>query len=256
MQLRLLWTWREVLRYLVVADLKIQYRNRVLGFFWSMLDPLLMMGVYILLVAVLFGRGGPQYPVLLFSAILSWWWFTGTAQHAVVAIAGKAKLIQSIHFPKVILPLEPAITGLVQYFLGLIVLVPLLFAYDANWTVNILWMPVLILGQLVLTIGVCLILATLGVYLRDLQNVIRIAIRALFFLSPALYAAADRVPERYLNIYMMNPFAALFESYKNVLVRGLAPDWHMLVAAGIGVLLCLVGLQLMDWKERDLAKAA
>ena len=73
-QVRLLWAWRETLRYLVVSELKVLYRNRVLGFLWSMLDPLLMMGVYVLLVAVLFDRGGPQFPVLLFSAILAWWW--------------------------------------------------------------------------------------------------------------------------------------------------------------------------------------
>ena len=254
-QVRLIWAWREVLRYLVVSELKVIYRNKALGYIWSMLEPLMMMGVYVLLVAVIFDRGGPQYPVLVFSAILAWWWFTGSANNSVTAIVAKAKLIQSVNFPKGILPLEKAITGLIRYLLGLVVLVPLLLAFEATWTVNILWMPVLIFVQLLFTIGCCFLLSALGVYFRDLQNIIRIVIRAMFFLSPALYSVADRVPERFQPIYMLNPFAALFESYKNVLVRGQPPDEYMLVATALAVLVLLVGLQYFAWKEPDFAKA-
>lgn len=254
-QLEVLWEWREVVRYLVISELKVMYRNKALGYLWSLLDPLMMMGVYILLVAVIFDRGGPQFPVLLFSAILAWWWFTGSVNNSVTAVSGKAKIIQSLHFPKGVLPLEKAITGLIRYLFGLIVLVPLLFAFEATWTVNILWLPVLILVQLLFTVGCCFIVASLGVYFRDLQNILRFLIRAWFFLSPALYSVADTVPERFQPIYMLNPFAALFESYKNILVRGVPPDEYMLVAAAVAVVIFVGSLELFARKEPDFAKA-
>jgi ABC-type polysaccharide/polyol phosphate export permease len=255
-QFKALWDSRDITRYLVTSELKVLYRNKALGYLWSLLEPLCMMGVYILLVAVIFQRGGPQYPVLVFSAILAWWWFTFSVTGSVTSISGKAKLIQTLYFPKGVLPLEKAITGLVRYLTGLIALVPLLFIFEAQWSLNVLWMPVLIFVQLLLTIGCCFFFAALGVYFRDLQNILRFLIRAWFFISPALYSVADRVPERFQGIYMLNPFAALFESYKNVLVLGMPPDKYVFIAAALGVVILLGGLELFARKEPDLAKAA
>jgi len=254
-QIRAIWEWREVLKYLIVSELRVLYRNRALGYLWSLLDPLMMMGVYVLLVAVVFDRGGPQFPVLLFSALLSWWWFIFSLNGAVTSISSKAKLIQSIYFPKIILPIERTITGLIRYLLGLVVLLPLLFVFDANWSVNALWLPVLILVQFLVTAGCCLIVAALGVYFVDLRNILTFSLRAWLFLSPALYSVADVVPDRFRPIYMLNPFAALFESYKNILVLGLPPSEYLLVAAGVGVVVTLGGLAVFAWKEPDFAKA-
>jgi lipopolysaccharide transport system permease protein len=254
-QLRLLWQKRELTRYLVLSEIKTQYRNSALGYLWTMLDPLMMMGVYILLVVGVFGRGGPQYPVILFSALLAWWWFTSAVNSSVTAISAKATLIQSIYFPKGALPLKEALSGLVRYVLSLVVLVPFLIAYEAHWTVNMLWMPVLVLIQLLFTIGFCFFVSALGVYFRDIQNILQFVTRAWFFLSPALYTVADRVPERYQTIYMLNPFAALFESYRNVLVYGNPPNTYMGVAAAVSVLVFLGGLEFFARKEQDFAKA-
>lgn len=253
-QIKIIFKKRDVLKYLVGSELKLLYKNRILGYLWSLLDPLMMMVVYVLIIVGLFKRGGPQFPVLLFSCLLAWQWFTYALSSSVTSISGKSGLILTVDFPKIILPLEKVIVGLVRYLLGLIVLIPMLFIYEAQITLNVLWLPLLILVQFLFTTGCCLICAVIGIYFIDLQNIIRFGIRAWFFLSPALYVAADSVPERFYRIYMLNPFAGLFTSYKNILVLGLPPDEYMLVAVLMAIAIFFVSVFFFAKREPYLAK--
>lgn len=254
-QLQVLWFRRDLVKYLIRTDLKVIYRHKVLGFLWMMLDPLMMMLVYVLLVVFIFKRGSPQFPVLLFSALLAWRWFTYSLAGSVTSITGKAKLIQTVYFPKIVLPFSRVLVGMFNYGIELIVLVPLLFLFEAKFTLNLLWMPVLIAIQFLFTFGASLFCAALGVYFRDLENIVQFGLRMWFYLSPALYSVMDTVPPRFRPIYMLNPFAALFESYKNVLVRGLPPlGEYLLVAATLAVIVSLGGLWLFSTKEPRFAK--
>ena len=105
-QLRSVWQRRDLLWYLVTFQMKAENKNKVLGFAWSFLDPFLMLIVYIVLVHYIFGRGGPQFPVLLFTALLSWRWFTSSLSRSVTSLTSKAGLVQSVRFPLAILPLS------------------------------------------------------------------------------------------------------------------------------------------------------
>jgi ABC-type polysaccharide/polyol phosphate export permease len=215
----------------------------------------MMMLVYTFLVVVIFRRGSPQFPVLLFSALLAWHWFVNSLSSSVRAITGNAKLIQTIYFPKAVLPVSRVLIGLINFLLGLIVLVPLLLIFEAKFTFTILWLPFLIFTQFLFTIGAALLCAALGVYARDLENILQFGLRIWFYLSPALYSISDRIiPERLLPIYMLNPFAALFESYKNVLVRGLPPNAYMIIAGVSALLFFFGGFAFFGVKEAQFAK--
>ena len=253
-EIKAVWLRRDLIKYFVRADLKIIYKNKVIGFFWTILDPLMLMVVYIILVVIVFKRGGPQFPVLLFSALLSWKWFTYSLEGSVTSITRKASLIQSVYFPKAILPLSRVIIGLINYLFGLIALMPLLLLFEAKFTLNLLWLPILIFIQLIFTIGAALFSAALGVYFRDLENIMEFGLRIWFYLSPALYSVSGRIPQRFISKYMLNPFAALFESYKNILVRGLPPSEYVLVAAGLALFIFISGFILFRIKESDFAK--
>ena len=253
-QLQLAWARRDIIQYLVMSELRTTYRNKALGYLWTILDPLIMMGIYILLVVGIFGRGGPQYPILLFTSLLAWWWFAQSMSASVDAISSKGKLIQTMYFARIVLPISKVTVGFVKYLFGMIVLVPMLLIYDAQWTPNMLYLPVIIGVQFILTIGVSLVLSVVGVYFKDAQNMVKFAIRTLFFLSPALYSVADRVPERFQTLYMLNPFAALFESYRNVLIRGEGMNGFLLVALAISIVVTVAGLLIFDKYEPELAK--
>lgn len=253
-QIKGLWNRRELIKCLVLSDLKVTYKNKLLGFLWTILDPLMMMGVYILLVCVIFKRGGPQFPILLFCALLAWKWFTSSLSNSVVAITGKAKLIQTVYFPKAVLPVSKVLGSLAEYLFSLLVLIPLLFIFRAEITFMLFWLPVLLVVQLLFTIGASLLCSCLGIYFRDLQNILRYSLRFWFYLSPGLYSVRDRIPVRFQHIYMLNPFAALFESYKNILVRGKGPSNYMFIVVLISFVLLIVGFIVFDRRETKFAR--
>lgn len=254
-QLKAIWNRRHLLKYLVTSSLKVTYRKKALGFLWTVLDPLAMMVVYVILVVVVFNRKDPQYPVLLYSALLAWQWFVEAVNGAAVSITRNAKLIQTVQFPKAILPLSEVIVGLVNYSAGLIALVPLLFIFRAHITFNVFWLPGIVFVQLLYTIGAALIVATLGVYFRDLQNILQFGLRFWFYLSPAMYAVGDLLPENLRPAYnIINPFAPLFTSYKNILVLGLPPSTYMLSAFVLAALVFIGGFILFNKKEPEFSK--
>ncbi len=255
-QFKNIWQWRDLLFYLVLFQIKAENKSKVLGFFWSLLDPLLLLITYVILVQVIFARGGPQYPILLFSALLSWKWFASSLSRSVTSISSKAKLVTSTRFPLAILPLSGIIVGFVDWLFGFVILVPMLFFFKVTLTANLLWIPVLLFIQLIGTIGLCLICTVLGTYLSDLSNIIQFAIRICFYLSPILYTVSDRIPQKYATTYMLiNPFSGLLESYKNVLIRGLPPSEYVFVAIGVSIVLFWAGFLFFTHDERKLAKA-
>ena len=254
-QLKNIWQRRELLHYIVKFQMKAENKNKVLGFVWSFLDPLLLCLTYIVLVHYIFGRGGPQFPILLFIALISWRWFASSLNRSVTSITSKVMLIQSVRFPLAILPLSGIIIGFFDWLFGFVILVPMLFIFEASFTVNILWLPVLLLIEFVGTIGACLIVAVLGTYLSDLNNIIQFVIRICFYLSPILWSIKDTVPERLTMLYMLaNPFAGLLESYKNVLIYGLPPTEYALVGAAVGCVAFVVGLWYFSRSEYKLVK--
>jgi ABC-type polysaccharide/polyol phosphate export permease len=254
-QYREIWKRRELLFYLVTYQIKADFKNKALGFLWSFLDPLLLLGTYIVLVVVIFDRGEPQFPVLLFCALLAWRWFTSSLGRSVTAVSSKVKVVQTTRFPLAVLPLVIIATGLFDYLTGLIILLPMLFVFDATWTVNVLWLPILLLIQLVGTVGASLICAVIGTYLSDWGNIVQFGLRLWFFLSPILYSVEDRIPEKYETIFWLNPFSALLESYKNILVRGEPPSDYMFIPAAMAVIVFLFGSWYFAREERKLVKA-
>jgi len=255
-QVKKVWQRRELLWYIVKLQMKAEKKNKVLGFAWSFLDPLLLFLTYMILVHVIFGRGGPQFPVLLFIALLSWRWFASSLQRSVTSVTSKVGLIQSVRFPLAILPLSGIIIGFFDWLFGFVILVPMLFIFEASFTVNILWLPVLLLIQFVGTVGACLIVAVVGTYLSDLGNIIQFVIRICFYLSPILYSIEGTVPERLRTLYLLgNPFAGLLESYKNVLILGTPPTEYALVGTAVGCVAFLVGLWYFSRDEHKLVKS-
>ena len=256
-QLNNIWQRREVLYFIVKFQMKAENKNMVLGFLWSFLNPLLLLLTYIVLVSVIFKRGEPQFPILLFSCLLTWNWFATSLSRSVTSIVSKVGLIQSVRFPLAVLPLSGIIIGFFDWLFGFVILLPMLFIFEASVTVNILWLPVLLLIQFVGTIGACLIGAVLGTYLSDLGNIIQFVIRICFYLSPILYSVKDMIEsENMVRLYMLaNPFAGLLESYKNVLIRGMPPDEYAIVGMAVACVVFVVGLWYFSRNEYKLVKA-
>jgi len=142
-----------------------------------------------------------------------------------------------------------------KYVFSLGALIPMLFIFKAQFSVQMLWLPLIIVIQLLFTLGLAVVFSVVGVYFRDLQNILQFGLRMWFYLSPGLFSIADRIPPRLRTIYMiLNPFASLFNAYKNILVRGLPPSQYIWIVFMLGVLILGFGFWLFDRKEADLAK--
>lgn len=249
-----LWKRKELIKYLVASDLKTTHKGTVLGYFWWLLEPLLLMGVYFLLVSVIFQRGGPSYPLFIFCALLPWQFFAKSISQSIDSIASKAQLIKQIAFPKGILPFSIVVSNLVNFLFGIIILFMMLFLYKIKITWWALCFLPLILLQLFFTVGFSFFLSCFSVYFRDIKFAMQFLLRIWFYLSPGLYPVS-LVPEKYHSIYIINPFAVFFTSYRNVLINGTSPDFYYVgVAFLISTATFFAGVIYFTINEKKIVK--
>ncbi len=245
---------QDLLKYLLKSDLKVRYKNKALGFLWAVLDPFFMMLIYIVLVKFIFQRGGPQYPILLFTGLLSYRWFMFSTGNNVSVLVKNSKLLQTVKFPFSVLVINEVNIGLFNFLLGLIVLAPMLFIFDAEISWNLLWLPVIIFVQFVFTFGVGLLLSVSGLYFRDLQHILLFVLRIILYLSPILYEISY-IPERYKQLYLIcNPFASMIDSYKNILVKGVPPNSYFLIFVAYAFIFLIIGGYFFQKREHNFAK--
>lgn len=246
---------KDLLRYLVITHLQLSYANKILGYFWSLLDPLAMMAVYFILVTLIFKKPDPQFPVLIFSSLLAWQWFTYSLSGSVNSLSKKSKIILSIKFPLAILPMSVVLKYLCRYLLGILALIPMLFIFKANITLSLLWFPIIVIIQGIFTLGICFTAAILGVYYKDMNNIIQFVIRIWFYGSPILYSIRESVPKEYQTLlYILNPFASIFTSYKSIFVWGGSPSKYLLIALISSAICFISGLAIFSRYEHRISK--
>lgn len=252
-----IWSRRRLARYLVGADLAKHGADTVLGNVWWLLDPLLQMAVYVVLVGIIFGRSTPDYPLFIFAAILPWKWFSSSINDAVTAVTSRERIIKQVAFPKIVLPVTATASGLVSFCFGLVPLVALMvILFPHRLSPFVFLIPVVAAVQFVITLATAIVLSAANVFVRDIGNVVRHALRLLFYLSPALYSIDHLAGHRTLSAIMwLNPFTTLFESYRNVIYAGAPPLWDaLLVWAVVAGLLFLLAVSVFKWLEPSFAK--
>ncbi|MDQ3149542.1 MAG: ABC transporter permease [Chloroflexota bacterium] len=230
---------RRLVRYLVQAEIKKRGANTLLGNIWWILDPLLLMVVYVVLVTIITTRALPDYPLFIFAAILPWKWFTAAVTDATGSIVNHHRLIKQIAFPKIVLPVAATTAGVVGFAFGLIPLAAIMLLYPHRLTPLILLIPIIAVVQYVFTVAVAILVAAGNVFFRDLGNVVRHLLRLWWYLSPGLYALShldgialfENPVLRF--IAHANPFAVLFEAYRSVIYGSpqgspMPPDWASL----------------------------
>ncbi|MDQ2965948.1 MAG: ABC transporter permease [Chloroflexota bacterium] len=246
---------RRLIRYLVGADLKRTHADTIFGQLWWIFDPLLQMAVYVVLVQVIFQRNIPDYPLFLFAAILPWKWFATTINDATMSVVNRQTLIRQIQFPKVVLPTAAVVAGSVSFLIGLIALGIVYVFYINRLSPWILLLPIIAAVQLVFTLALALSLSAINAFFRDLQNVMRHLVRLWFYLSPGLWTIHDIHNPTARIILSLNPFTALFESYRSVTWGTQAPDFGgLLYVLVLSCLLLAFGLALFKRVEPAFAR--
>ena len=261
--LRRLFGYRALIRSLVARDLKARYRGSVLGFLWSFINPLLLLLVYSFVFLVMPTTRGSYaeraYPVFMFCGLLPWTWFSTSLLESAGSLISGGNLIRKVLFPAEVLPLVTVIAGLVNFCFGL----PILFAFIVYFGVpvvwsDLLWLPLIVLVQLMLTMGLALLLSVLTVHFRDLRDLLANLLTLWFFASPILYRLEDvaGLSLRARDVMLFNPFAHLARAYQGVLYEGgpYTGGWHLLLV-GLGSFGILVfGYAVFDRLRDTLAE--
>ncbi len=248
-RLQTLYRYRELIRNLVVSDLKARYKNSVLGFVWTLLNPLAMMLVFTVVFSFLSpNQQIEKYPLFLLCGLLPWNFFADSMGASVNSLVGNANLIKKVYFPREVLPIASVLAQLINFLLAFLLLFIALLVFRAQFSPWLWLLPLVILIQTCFTIGIALILSTLNVFFRDTVIVLNVVILAWFFLTPVFYAFT-LLPASYtlwgipLNLqrlfYILNPLASLINMYRDLLYWGYRTDLDFFVRTAATALFVL-----------------
>jgi lipopolysaccharide transport system permease protein len=265
-QFALLTNLRKLLRYraligaLVARELKARYRGSVLGFFWSFVNPLLLLLIYNFVFTTVMpaarGDGLEPYALFLFCGLLPWTWFSSSLLESANVLVAGGNLIRKVLFPAEVLPIVTVLAGFAHYCLGLVVLAAFFVYYGHPVSLaDLPWLPVIVLIQLVLTLGLSLLIAPLTVHFRDLRDLLSNLMTLWFFGTPIIYPLS-RAPESARWILNLNPFTHLAVAYQDVLFR---PEpftaWRRLLFVGaMSIVVFLAGYFVFDRLRDTLAE--
>lgn len=235
-----LFSYRELVRNLVARDLKVRYRNSVLGFLWCLFNPLLMMGVYTLVFTVLMRSSIESFPVFILIGILAWNLHSTGVMAAATSITENAGLVMKVYFPRELLPLSVVLSNTVNFVLALAALFAMLLVFKIQLSASIVLLPVILLVQVIFCCGVALILAAATVFYRDVQIITETLMLAWFFLTPIFYRIEDVFPAYARILYIANPMASITAAYRDVLYYGSWPAWDFLSRTSVTAVLVFV----------------
>ena len=232
-----LYGYRELLKNLVVKDVKLKYRGSVFGFLWSLANPLLMIVVYATAFTFILRIRSEGFVFYLMLGQLSWTFFVGAASMSTGAIVDNSGLLKSVLFPRAILPIATVLFNLVQFLLTLAVFLPVMMLwYRVPLAAPMALFPIFIALQLIFTIGVALILATATAFFRDVRHLLEVALSVLFWTTPILYELSQ-VPERLQPLILLSPVASFVVAYHQMFVYQVWPDpsvWLVASAYAVG----------------------
>ena len=243
--------YRGLIQSLVGRELKARYRGSVLGFFWSFINPLTLLLIYSFVFKYFLPRTAdnlPPYEVFMFCGILPWTWFSSSLLESSGVLISGGNLIKKVLFPAEVLPIVTVLANMVHFFLGL----PILFAFIVYNGIplhlsELAWLPVVILVQLILTLGFALILSALTVHFRDLRDILQNLMTFWFFATPVIYRYTD-MPANVMRWLNLNPFTRIAITYQEILYfPGPVGSWFWLLILGaISIAFFLFGYFVFD----------
>jgi ABC-type polysaccharide/polyol phosphate export permease len=233
--------YRHLLENLVAKDLKLKYRGSVLGFAWSLVNPLVMIGVYTFAFTYVLKVPTDRYAFFVLLGLLSWTFFAGAVAGSTESVAGGGALLKSVLFPRIILPIAGVLFNVVQYLLTLAVFLPLMLVlYRVPPSAPMLLFPVFLALQILFTAGAALVLSTATAFMRDVKHLVEVGLMVAFWLTPIIYEHSF-VPEAFRFAVLLSPMSSFIRAYQDIFYYGVWPDLSVTLVAfayGLGMFVC------------------
>lgn len=251
-------SYRELLKSNVKKEIRGKYKGSFLGVLWSFVNPLLMTLVYAMVFPFLMrGSEYEHYTTFLIIGILPWTWFTTSISQGTWTIIGNASIIKKVYFPREILPISVVISGLVNFMISCFIIVIFLFISGIGFTINILWLPLVIITQFLLTLGIIFITGAINVYVRDLEYIVNFIVQIVFYGTPILYSIEmfSSAPSIIQTLLKCNPMGVVITSYRDILYYGNVPHFKSLLIVLLGsIILSIVGLAIFKKLSKGFAE--
>lgn len=241
LRLHELWEYRELLYFLTWRDIKVRYKQTVLGAAWAIIQPFMTMLVF----SLFFGRlakvpsDGVPYPLFAFAALVPWTFFANGLSQSANSLVGSANLITKVYFPRLVIPISAVLSGVVDFALAFVVLLGMMLYYDRLPTANIVWVPLLVLLTLVTALGVGLWLSALNVEYRDVRYVLPFVVQFWMFATPIAYPSS-LLSEPSRTVYALNPMVGVIEAFRWSLLGTRAHAGPMVVVSSLAALAVLI----------------
>jgi len=249
-----IWAYRELLFFLTWRDVKVRYKQTALGAAWAILQPLFMMIIF----TIFFGRlagvasAGIPYPLFALAGLVPWTFFANSITASGNSLVGSANLITKVYFPRLIVPAAAMLAGLVDFLLAFAMLVLLMIYYRVQLTVQILFLPVLILLTALFSLGVGTWMSALNVKYRDVRFALPFLIQLWLFVSSVILPSTS-IPQKWRWLLMLNPMSGIIEGYRAALF-GLPFDWPALgIASALTIVVLLYAIFAFGRVERSFA---
>lgn len=253
--LKELYAYREMIFSLVRRDLRGRYKGSVLGFLWTFLNPLLQLAVYTVVFSFVMKAGIENYYLFLFVALVPWIFFSTCLSGGASCIWAQQDMVKKIYFPREVLPISYVISQFVNMLLSFVVIFVVLIVSRVGVNIKaLIYLPVIMLVEFLLALGITMIVSALTVYFRDMEYILGIVTMAWMYLSPVLYSM-DMVPKELQNLFMLNPMSPVIVAYRDVLYYQTIPQLNTLIHAMIvGVIGVVIGWFVFGKLKKNFAE--
>ena len=255
LELRAVWEYRELLYFVIWREIKIRYRQAALGVAWAIIQPIFAVVVF----TVIFGHfarfpsDGVPYAVFSFAAILPWTYFAEALQRSSDGLITDSDLVRKVYFPRLIIPLAMVTAPLVDFFFSFLIFLAVLAWYDIPITLNLLFLPPLLLIAMTLGLAVGLLLGPINVRFRDVKHTLPFLVQIWMYASPIVYPLS-MVPEEWRWLYSLNPMVGVIEGFRWALLGKEQPDFTAMMISGVVIAMALfLGLIFFKKHERSFA---
>lgn len=255
LDLKALWEYRELLYFLTWRDVKVRYKQTLIGAGWAILRPFLSMIVF----TIFFGRmakvpsEGVPYPIFSYSALLLWTYFSGSVTMSSNSLVGQANIITKVYFPRLIMPLASTLAGLLDYLIALSILIIMMFYYHTPVSPSLLLLPFLVLCAFFAATGVGLWLSAINVKYRDVRYAVPFLIQIWLFATPVIYPTS-MLPEKFRWVLSLNPMTGLIEAHRACILGHQSINWQSLVISlAMTLLIFITGAFYFRRMERTFA---
>jgi lipopolysaccharide transport system permease protein len=242
LKLRELWEYRELLYFLVWRDVKVRYKQTVLGAAWAVIQPFMAMVVF----SIFFGKlakmpsDGIPYPLFAYAALVPWGFFANGLSQASNSLVGSSHLITKVYFPRLVVPISSVISGIVDFVLAFAVLLGMMLYFGIFPTINVIWLPFLLLLAFVTALGVGMWLSALNVEFRDIRYVLPFLTQFWMFATPIVYPSS-LLSEPWRTIYGLNPMVGVVEGFRWALLGTQTAPGPIVIVSSLAALVILVG---------------